>query len=201
MSIDHFAHKSKTWDMNSRRVKNAQSIATLIKAKVPLQPAMRIMDFGAGTGLLSYFIAPEVESIVAVDSSPSMVEVFQEKSPSFACRTEVLLGDLMALDMDAESFDGIVSSMTLHHIKDIDLLFQKFYLLLRQGGFIALADLVQEDGTFHRDPQGVYHFGFDPEWLCEMAQKVGFERVEWQLASTIDKPHRSFDTFLLTAIK
>ncbi len=199
MNQDHFAHKSKSWDMSSRRVKNAQSIARLIRQHVALNPKMRVMDFGAGTGLLSYFIAPEVASIVAVDNSPSMLEVFREKSGEFACETEIFSGDIAQLE--SASFDGIISSMTLHHIEEIKPLFEEFYRLLRQGGFIALADLASEDGSFHSDPKGVYHFGFDCQALARVADEVGFEHAQCAKASTIHKPHRDFEVFLLTAIK
>ncbi len=83
MAIDNFAHKSKSWDMNSKRVKNAKAIAQKIIEDVELKPTMKIMDFGAGTGLLSYFIAPFVDTIVAVDNSPSMLEKFKEKAHEF----------------------------------------------------------------------------------------------------------------------
>ena len=60
--VDHFAHKSKSWDMNSRRVQNAKGIVDLIVKNIELPPSMEVMDFGAGTGLLSYFVAPHVGS-------------------------------------------------------------------------------------------------------------------------------------------
>ena len=94
MTVDNFAHKSKSWDMNSKRVQNAKSIAELIIDNVALSSTMRVMDFGAGTGLLSYFVAPYVDTIVAVDNSPSMLEKFKEKSTEFASKTEVLELDL-----------------------------------------------------------------------------------------------------------
>ncbi|HHB95005.1 MAG TPA: class I SAM-dependent methyltransferase, partial [Campylobacterales bacterium] len=76
MVTDNFAHKSKTWDMNSKRVQNAKGIAEYIIQNIKLHSDMKIMDFGAGTGLLSYFVAPYVDTIVAVDNSPSMLQEF-----------------------------------------------------------------------------------------------------------------------------
>ncbi len=69
-STDHFAHKSKTWNMNSKRVNNAKSIVELIVKNIKLDKTMELMDLGAGTRLLSFFIAPFVNKIVAVDNSP-----------------------------------------------------------------------------------------------------------------------------------
>ncbi len=78
-TIDYFAHKSKSWDMNSKRVQNAKGIADLIVKNIKLDKSMELMDFGAGTGLLSYFVAPFVSKVVAVDNSPSMLLEFENK--------------------------------------------------------------------------------------------------------------------------
>lgn len=197
---DLFANKSKSWDMSSKRVQNAKGIAELIVKNIKLDKSMVLMDFGAGTGLLSYFVAPYVNKIVAVDNSPSMLLEFQSKCDDFSCDTEVIEKDLSIESMDRK-FDGIISSMTIHHLEDTKALFLKFYKMLNEGGFIAIADLDCEDGSFHSDNTGVYHHGFDREKLQNIAQEVGFKDVKFDLASIIDKPQRTFTVFLLTAKK
>ena len=198
MVVDNFAHKSKSWDMNSKRVKNAKVISDGIIRNIDLKPTMKVMDFGAGTGLLSYFIAPLVDTIVAVDNSPSMLEMFREKEAEFDCKTDILELDLSNRTID-EKFDGIISSMTIHHLKDTKELFKKFYNMLEVGGFIAIADLDSEDGTFHSDNVGVFHFGFDREALEQIATEIGFKNIHFELASTIKKPHCDFSVFLMVA--
>ncbi|QOR62924.1 class I SAM-dependent DNA methyltransferase [Sulfurovum sp. ST-21] len=197
---DLFAHKSKSWDMNSKRVGNARSIAELIVKNISLDKTMELMDFGAGTGLLSYFIAPYVKKITAVDNSPSMLLEFENKCNEFACETEVIEKDLSTHTLDRK-FDGIISSMTVHHIKDLVDLFSKFYDMLNENGFIAIADLDTEDGSFHSDNTGVHHHGFDREVLKEIAEEAGFREVSFDTASVINKPHREFTVFLMTAVK
>ncbi len=197
---DHFAHKSKSWDMSSRRVKNAQSISDSILNNIKLNDDMILMDFGAGTGLLSYFVAPKVGTIVAVDNSPSMLEQFREKSSEFDCKTEIIQKDLSRETIERE-FDGIISSMTAHHLEDIPALFSKFYTMTKSGGFIAIADLDSEDGTFHSDDTGVHHHGFDRDILRDMVEDAGFSNIQFDTVSTINKPHRDFTVFLMTAIK
>jgi len=197
---DLFAHKSKSWDMNSKRVQNAKGIAELIVNNIKLNKSMELMDFGAGTGLLSYFVAPYVDKIVAVDNSPSMLKEFHEKCDEFSCKTEVIEKDL-STDTLERKFDGIISSMTIHHLEDTVALLSKLYTMLNDGGFIAIADLDSEDGSFHSDNTGVFHYGFDRHILAEHAQKVGFKDVTFSLASTISKPHAEFTVFLMTAVK
>jgi cyclopropane fatty-acyl-phospholipid synthase-like methyltransferase len=200
MSKDNFKNKSKSWDMNSKRVQNAKSIAEHIVSKIELHKKMKIVDFGAGTGLLSYFVAPFVETIVAVDNSPSMLEVFKEKSSTFECTVRIEELDLSSQTIE-EKFDGIISSMTIHHLEDTKALFSKFYAMLNADGFIAIADLESEDGTFHSDNEGVFHFGFEKEKLEIIAKEVGFKEVEFDLVCTIKKPHNEFRVFLMSAKK
>jgi cyclopropane fatty-acyl-phospholipid synthase-like methyltransferase len=199
-NVDHFEHKSKSWDMSSMRVKNAKGIAELIVKNIKLNKAMKLMDFGAGTGLLSYFIAPFVSKITAVDNSPSMLLEFKNKCNEFVCETEVIEKDLSKDTLD-EKFDGIISSMTIHHLEDIVALFKKFYNMLNDGGFIAIADLDTEDGSFHSDGTGVFHHGFDREVLEAIAEEAGFKEIHFELASTINNPHATFTVFLMTAVK
>jgi cyclopropane fatty-acyl-phospholipid synthase-like methyltransferase len=200
MNEDLFAHKSKSWDMNSKRVQNAKGIAELIVKNIKLNKSMEIMDLGAGTGLLSYFVAPYVKKIVAVDNSPSMLLEFKSKCNEFVCETEVIEKDL-SVESISRKFDGVISSMTIHHLDDTLALFSKLYAMLNDGGFIAIADLDSEDGTFHSDNTGVFHHGFDREALQLIAEEVGFKEVKFDTANTINKPHSSFTVFLLTAVK
>ena len=186
--------------MSSKRVLNAKSIAELIVKNIGLDKEMELMDFGAGTGLLSYFVAPFVGRIVAVDNSPSMLKEFETKCDAFACETEIMQKDLSSHTLDRK-FDGIISSMTIHHLEDTIALFRKFYEMLKDGGFIAIADLDSEDGSFHSDNTGVFHHGFDREALQAIAEEVGFRDVHFDTASTIKKPHRNFTVFLMTAKK
>jgi len=199
-STDHFKNKSKSWDMSSMRVQNAKSIADLIVKNIEFSETMEVMDLGAGTGLLSYFIAPYVSKIVAVDNSPSMLKEFKKKSSEFDSDTEVIEADISKDDIN-RTFDGIISSMTIHHVEDIKALFSKLYMMLNEKGFIAIADLDTEDGSFHSDNTGVFHHGFDRKMLESVANEAGFKEIRFDLASTISKPQATFTVFLMTAVK
>lgn len=198
--IDLFANKSKNWDMNSIRVRNAKEIADIILKNIPMDKSMAVADFGAGTGLLTYFIAPRVGKIVAIDDSRSMLDEFEAKKDEFACETDVLHMDIMNYG-DDKKFDGIISSMTLHHVKETKELFLKLFNMLKDNGFIAIADLDSEDGTFHGDNEGVYHFGFDREKLKAIAKDAGFKDIRFETANMIEKPHAKFSVFAMTARK
>lgn len=198
MNEDLFANRAADWDRASHRVDNVENIAAAIRDRVPFEPTMEIMDFGSGTGLLLERVAPLVRKICAVDTSPSMNAELAGKAGSLGCELEILQHDLTK-DVLERRFDGIVSSMTLHHIEDVPALFRTFHGLLNDGGFLALADLDAEDGSFHPDNEGVHHFGFDRDALVGMARDAGFRDPEVATASVLRKPARDYPVFLLTA--
>ena len=194
---DHFKEKALGWDEGAIRVKGAKTIADAISKTIELNSSMKIMDFGVGTGLLGFEILKAVKSVVGVDTSINMLKKLEEKNTEDSLIKPLHL-DIVKNPLDA-SFDGIISSMTLHHVEDLKLFFETIYKNVNEGGFIAIADLESEDGTFHTDNEGVHHFGFKEEELCAIVTEAGFKDVKIENINTINKPHRDFGIFLLTA--
>ncbi len=200
MKKDLFSKKANIYEKDDKRVSNVDNIANAISNNVELDKNMSLMDFGSGTGLLLERIAPYVRKITGIDISSSMNSELIKKKESLPCELDVLEID-MELESLKENFDGIISSMTMHHIKDIDSLFVKFYSNIRAGGFLAISDLDLEDGSFHTEDTGVHHFGFDREAIAEAAKKAKFQNVKVIDASIVEKPHGKYPVFLLTATK
>ena len=196
---DHFKDRASGWDQGSVRVNGARKIAEAIKDKVVLNSHMKIMDFGVGTGLLGFEIAKVTAKVIGVDTSANMLEKLKEKN-SEELSIEPWHLDIVKNPTD-EIFDGIISSMTLHHVEDLKLFFETIYKNLNDNGFIAIADLEIEDGTFHSDNTGVFHFGFDKDELSSIVLESGFKEVEFKNINTINKPHKDFGIFLITAKK
>lgn len=200
MNHDYFQHKASSYEQNQSRVANVENIAHSILSQITFEQNMHIMDFGSGTGLLLERIAPYVNKITAVDISHSMNQQLAQKKDDLACDLDMLAIDLSITDLE-DTFDGIISSMTMHHIEDTKAMFAKFHAMLNENGFIAIADLDLEDGTFHKEDTGVFHFGFGRDRLLEIAREVGFKNVSICDASTVHKPQGSYPVFLLTAFR
>jgi len=200
---DYFTNKAHVYENNEKRVSNVQNIADGILQRISYTKDMHILDFGSGTGLLTQEIAPYVKSITAVDMSASMNEVLRAKTEGFACELEVLELDITKEDYSSKltNIDSIISSMTIHHIKDTEDLLQKFYDMLNENGTIGLADLETEDGSFHTSDTGVFHFGFDKDEFLNIAKKVGFNDLKIEAISVSSKPYGEYPIFLLTGRK
>jgi cyclopropane fatty-acyl-phospholipid synthase-like methyltransferase len=200
MTTDFFEHKAGSYEQNRSRVDNVENIASAILSAIRFEKSMHIMDFGSGTGLLLERVAPHAGKITAVDVSRSMNRQLEDKRGRLACEVEIMELDLETSDVQTK-YDGIISSMTMHHIKDIRSMFLKFYSLLRDGGFIAIADLESEDGSFHQEDTGVFHSGFDKNEFAKIAMQAGFRDVKVSAASVVHKPQGDYPVFLLTGIR
>ncbi|HSQ69137.1 MAG TPA: methyltransferase domain-containing protein [Steroidobacteraceae bacterium] len=199
MQKDHFADKSTDWDTRPVPLQISAAVGPLLRSSLDWDDGMQVMDFGAGTGLLTSHVAPLVAKVVAVDTSPSMLESLAEKQ-ELRDVVEPRCQDIL-IEPLGEQFDAIVSAMALHHVQDTDRLFGRFREHLKPGGQLALADLDTEDGSFHPpDTVGVYHHGFDREELGRKLEAAGFEAVRFQTAAEVTREDgRTYPVFLATA--
>ena len=198
MHTDHFSDKADTYEQNQNRINNVDNIAKSILANIQLNESMHLLDFGSGTGLLLERIAPFVRKITAVDVSSSMISQLEKKRGNLPCELEIIEKDLEKSEISGQ-YNGIISSMTMHHIQNVESIFSRFFDLAKPGGFIAIADLDKEAGDFHTEEAGVHHFGFEHGYIRSVAERVGFRNIEVSSASVIKKPNGDFPVFLLTA--
>jgi 2-polyprenyl-3-methyl-5-hydroxy-6-metoxy-1,4-benzoquinol methylase len=203
LDATHFDSKARQWDENPVFQERGLKIAQAIRERVPLHPQMRALDYGCGTGLLSFPLKDELGAILMADSSGGMLEVVNEKiaAQGVANMTTLQL-DLLADPPPAQRFDLIATSMTLHHVPDTDHILRVFHDLLYPGGYLCIADLDQEDGSFHGIEVDVHH-GFDHANLGLRAAQAGFSDIRFQTVFSITKESesgtRDYPVFLMTA--
>jgi len=95
--------------------------------------------------------------------------------------------------------------MVLHHVKNVGEILMTFFNLLEAGGTVAIADLYEEDRTFHgKDFTG--HQGFNVESLSETLATIGYKNIRHELCYEVKKTietgeTRAFPIFLLIAEK
>jgi len=118
-----------------------------------------------------------------------MTAQLRAKLDRLACPVDILEIDLETAPLDRK-FDGVMSSMTLHHIKDVPVLLRKLHGLLHDGAFLAIADLQSEDGTFHNETMGVHHNGFAPQALVHQLDQLGYRDITASTVSVIHKQER-----------
>ena len=175
--MNEFNILASGWDQNPMHWDRSIAIAQEIKSLIPLNREMRALEYGAGTGIASFLLKDELKEITLMDSSVEMVRITQGKIESSEVKNlKVMKFDLEQDVYDDGKFDLIFTQMVLHHVSDVDSIIGKFRQLLNIGGFLAIADLYEEDGSFHGDGF-TGHNGFNIDKLSEIIGKHSFGDV------------------------
>ena len=199
----HFDSKARQWDDNPVFRERGLKIAEAVRKAVPLHRHMSALDYGCGTGLLSFPLKDELGAILLADSSGGMLDVVNGKIAAQGVGNMTTLKlDLLADPPPTQRFDLIVTSMTLHHVPDTDHILRVLHDLMNPGGYLCIADLDAEDGSFHGIEVDVHH-GFDRADLGRRAEQAGFADVRFQTVFSIARARetgtRDYPVFLMTA--
>ncbi len=201
---NRFDQQAGQWDQQDARVKMATEIAQAMVQTLRLSRDRDLLDFGAGTGLVTLKLQPRVRKVYAFDTSTGMLQALQDKLVHNRIDNVELLAGAPDTTPVLPTVDVIVSSMTLHHVRDIPAMVRACRAALRPGGQLAIADLDLDGGLFHAEHADVMHNGFDRKDLGTILVDAGFSAVDFRDATTITKPGadgviRPFSVFLATA--
>jgi tRNA (cmo5U34)-methyltransferase len=199
--MSSFDSRAREWDKDKMHMERSVAIAAELEKMIPLVQSMKVLEYGAGTGILSFLLKDKSSEITLMDSSREMLNVCDEKIEYYKTNhIKTVWFDLEHSDYDS-TFDLIYNQMVLHHINDIETIFKKFYSLLNVGGYLAIADLLPEDGSFH-GPDVKVHLGFEPEILQETLKSTGFKNIEYTTCFEMKRESgKIFPVFLLVAKK
>lgn len=164
-------------------------------------PSIRVVDLGAGEGLIAQLLARHAKSVVCVDSSPRMVEVGSE----LALRNgfnhlRYLLGDIESVPLADGCTDLALLSQALHHAAHPQQAVAEAYRILDQGGRLVVLDLLEHQFEQARELYADRWLGFSENTLYRLLQEAGFKKIEISVVSREEQePH--FETVMATGIK
>jgi len=204
--MTNFDERAKDWDADPKKAERARAVADAIRRMIPLSRDMSALEYGCGTGLLSFALQEDLGQITLADTSQGMLDVLAEKiSASGVENMRGLRLDLAVDPLPAQRYHVTYSLMTLHHLEDTEDALKKFHAILEPHGVLLVADLDKEDGSFHADGSTDVHKGFARAALQAQVEAAGFEDVKFTTAYIIKKKvgaeEKAFPVFLMSARK
>ncbi|WP_445666618.1 class I SAM-dependent methyltransferase [Fodinibius sp. AD559] len=205
--MSRFDEEARDWDTPESQ-ERARSIADVISSQVPLSNNMSAFEYGCGTGQLSFELREKIGPITLADSSTGMLEVLRDKIRTRAADDmKPFELDLTSDPLPSEQFDLVYTMMTLHHIPDTRGILNQFYKLLNPGGYLCVADLDKEDGSFHGHDVDDVHKGFDRKQLANLVEEQDFTKINFSTAYKMEQEvdengeTKLFPIFLMVAQK
>ena len=202
--MNDFDLKAAEWDQNPMHWKRSEAIAKEIINLIPLKKKMTALEFGAGTGITSFILKDYLKEITLMDNSSEMVRVMNEKIKSSKVKNlKTLNFNLETDEYKVRKFDLVFTQMVLHHVIDIEIIIDRFYQLLNPNGYLAIADLYEEDGSFHGNGF-TGHKGFSIEILSDILKKSHFRDIFHKTCFVIDRKiseneSKQFKVFIMVA--
>lgn len=140
----------------------------------PVDARLRMLDVGAGTGVLSALFLerfPEA-TLLAVDLSEAMLANCAEKLGPAGRRAELRQGAFPEVDIGA-GYDLIVSSLTLHHLSHADKRtgYRKLFDAHSPGGMLLIRDVVSA-------PTPALDQRYASLWR-DVVQSYGYDDMSW----------------------
>lgn len=163
--IDFFDRWAADWD--SDMIRDDNKIAFILDA-AHVSAGVRVLDVACGTGVLfPDYLSRGAAQVTAVDISPEMVRVAQEKTQGTCIR--VLCGDAQTMTFP-ERFDCCVIYNAFPHFTNPEALIASLASQLRTGGMLCIAHGMSL-AALHQHHERARHVSremFSCEALCEM---------------------------------
>ena len=198
--MESFDERAATWDDDPAKWERARDVAAAIDAALDLRGDERLLEYGAGTGLVTQALRAKVGPVTLADTSEGMRRVIHDKIAAGAITDATVWDvDLETTDAPDTRFDLIVTVMTLHHIDDVRAVLSRFRRLLPSAGHLCVVDLEHDEhGAFH-GPDADVHHGFERTELTEALEAAGFADIVFEVCHTIERHGGTFPVFLATA--
>ena len=197
-----FDEMSKTWDDDPAKVVRAKVAAERIVARVAPTTSTRLLEYGAGTGLVAQSLVGHVGPMTLADPSEGMRSAMAAKveAGTLPADARIVDVDLGAEPRPDDRFDLAVTVQVLHHVDDLDPVLAGFAEVLEPGGRLCICDLELEDGSFHGEGFGGHH-GFDRDELAAQLRAAGFADVAFEHAYDLVRDDHAYPLFLATATR
>ncbi|MBT4121113.1 MAG: methyltransferase domain-containing protein [Candidatus Magasanikbacteria bacterium] len=162
LTADYYNKKSKYWD--SFEKDRVLSLLGDLSGKA-------VLDAGAGAGRLSLRLAEKGAEVTALDVAEEILKKIKN------VKIKKAIGDVENLDFPDESFDIVIATFLIVHLKDLKIFFDEAYRVLRPGGLFLVTNINQRKAPAVKTKEGLveidsyYH---KPEKVIEELENLAF---------------------------
>src|SRR5699024_8626678 len=104
-----------------------------IKSLMPRLEGKSVLDLGCGDGHFSkYCIENGAKNVIGVDISNNMIE--RAKKLNQSDNVEFMCLPMEDLALTTETFDLVISSLSIHYVEDYSAMIHKIHSLLKNNG-------------------------------------------------------------------
>ncbi len=184
-----------------RRYCPGRSWQALAHALITLLPRLTVADLGAGEGTLSQLLAKNARKVIAIDSSPKMVEFGSKLAKKYGFKKlEYRLGDIEDPPIAKNIVDLAILSQALHHAIHPQKAIAAAHRILKRGGRLVILDLLSHRFERARELYADHWLGFSEVELHQFLEKAGFREIEVSVVAR-EKQSPHFQTVFGTGVK
>ena len=185
----NFDEQALVWDNDPKKIERAKIVAKEIISFIKPDSKLSALEFGCGTGLLSFELKDSFDRITLADNSEEMIKVLKEKIQVAGIKNfDPILIDLLEEDINLPMQDVVYTLMALHHMPDINKTLKTFNSIIKQNGYLCISDLVKEDGSYHTHENDFNEQnGFDRKELTEVLLNNNFNVVFYNVCYVIER--------------
>ena len=145
-----------------------------------LDPGLVVGDLGCGTGVVSEWIAPFAERVIAVDTSSEMLDAARERLSGLK-RVAVRGGSLEKLPVQDGELDVAMMMLVLHHLPEPRRALAEAARGLKPGGRLLVLDMMPHDREEYRQTMGHVWLGFNEKQMTQWLYAAGFQDIRWRV--------------------
>lgn len=165
---------------------DSQVLDRIISAASPTKGTL-VLDVGSGPGIVSTSLAKYAKNVTAFDITPSMIKAAKQRSIEHGVTNiNFKVGEAENLPFSNNSFDIVVTRLTIHHFKEPELVLKEIKRVIKPEGRLVLADVTSSENPDESELHNALEILRDPSHvrmlplseLKKQIQSVGLEVIK-----------------------
>jgi ubiquinone/menaquinone biosynthesis C-methylase UbiE len=140
---DYWTDRAPSYDAYQQRPErlelDRQAWGRVWSSALPESPA-DVLDVGTGSGQVACLLADLGHRVTGIDLAGGMLDIARQHAAALSNPPRILVGDAVAPEFPAASFDAVVGRYVMWTLRDPDAAVASWIRLLRPGGTVAMVD-------------------------------------------------------------